>query len=250
MRKEGRYFTLIELLIVIAIIAILAALLLPALSLAREKARTISCAGNLRQISLAFIQYSIDQNGWGTTLFGQSNTSISYFIIRSFSESKYLGNLDIRSFSTTEATLPPGIFRCPSRRRLMATNIKIDYGTNAHLAGYGTYAPWKRYCEYGKYSATYPAANLFKIESVKNPARIVYLSDSSRGQPYFARKDTNNWDFNMSTNAYARDLPAHSMSANTAFADGHVQTLKENVLRQKIVAYSYWYNANTGTDID
>jgi prepilin-type N-terminal cleavage/methylation domain-containing protein len=74
---SGRAFTLIELLVVIAIIAILAALLLPALSAAKQKAWTAQCQSNLHQISLGMKLYADENNGfypesgatipWGST---------------------------------------------------------------------------------------------------------------------------------------------------------------------------------------
>ena len=59
-RRHGFGFTLIELLVVIAIISILAAILFPVFATAREKARQTTCASNLKQLGLAFAQYSQD----------------------------------------------------------------------------------------------------------------------------------------------------------------------------------------------
>ena len=62
--SRQRAFTLIEMLVVIAIIAILASLLFPALRSALERGRRTACRNNIRQIGLAMIQYAADHKGW------------------------------------------------------------------------------------------------------------------------------------------------------------------------------------------
>lgn len=110
-----KYFTMIELLIVISIILILLSILLPALQSAREKACMILCAGNLKQIGTAFTLYVNDHNEWmpGNFLFGNGGYSTpgrrAWWLIFD-KDLKYLSGTQYRS----GVVYAPKVMICPS----------------------------------------------------------------------------------------------------------------------------------------
>ena len=134
MKKKS--FTLIELLVVIAIIAILAAMLLPALSKARDKARLISCVSNLKQIGLDMEMYESDygQKPYGRIIVKDKNANCWF----SWNLLLY-GKLDFNLVNIWSGTPKSNyrILKCPSDTLPadVSDQPKISYGFNCNTLG-------------------------------------------------------------------------------------------------------------------
>jgi prepilin-type N-terminal cleavage/methylation domain-containing protein/prepilin-type processing-associated H-X9-DG protein len=117
-------FTLIELLVVISIIALLIAVLLPALAAARKSAQSIQCAANQRQVFVAMTAYSQNHNDWIAPIVMKVNGTNRFWPVGLGVE---VLNMQVTDFSTN-GIRPPGIFACPGSSHVMDGGVKSDWG--------------------------------------------------------------------------------------------------------------------------
>jgi prepilin-type N-terminal cleavage/methylation domain-containing protein/prepilin-type processing-associated H-X9-DG protein len=210
-RKCARAFTLIELLVVIAIIAILAAMLLPALSAAKQRAWTTSCNSNLHQVGLGMRMFADDNNEY----YPESGADI------------YWGAVDMTTGkpSWLEQIFPyvgnTNAYDCPGNVQL-PPNLRGPFnyfnGCNAAYVATGGFAPVK--------SSTIMFPSAFVLSG--DTAGTLNNGAGLQFDPLDADKDdySQNCVGGAAAPAITEYWQIHSKGQNVMFADGHSQWYK------------------------
>ena len=242
----GYGFTLVELLVVIAVIAILASLLMSALTRTKMRAQGTFCLNNTRQLTLAWKTYSDDRddrlpynlamNGEGSSQPVSSKTNLNW-VNDIMDWEVHLDNID--STGITDASLWPyarslGIYHCPADNVVSSVQAAAgwssrirSYSMNAMVGDAGAVSDGGR----NKNNPDY--VQFFTMSAISHPANIFIFLDEhpdSINDGYFLNKavDINYASSYAGKSSVAQwiDLPAsfHNGGASFSFADGHSES--------------------------
>jgi prepilin-type N-terminal cleavage/methylation domain-containing protein/prepilin-type processing-associated H-X9-DG protein len=192
-------FTLVELLAVIAIIGILAAIIIPVVGRTRSAARASQCAGNLRQLQLANMAYAADHKGGYVPVL--SNTAVPVVQTKWYENTEFLAYLDMKKSTNGK------FMRCPLATDT-TSSLYLSYGIN--FEGYA-----------GNYS-TPGYVRQVRVQDVVSPGNRMAFDDGLDWQIMNDGSSTYNGTEEYLIHAVAY---RHDDRANVVYFDGHTARL-------------------------
>lgn len=239
--RKIKGFTLVELLVVISIIAMLLAILMPALGKARELGRRIVCANNIKTMALGDQLYANESNDWHVPLINGLSPNNEHWFHNPLFIKLIAMQKRVRTEGPNVDTLPKE-YKCPTDKRTVMRGLFVDggviQGTSYGMNGMGLYSQLGGWHYYN--GSRPPLAHCLKVLQVVSPSRKFFFMDAVW---YVVNRDDaaykNRWDIYGDVMSYhAWDAPAyrHSEGANVVFYDWHLKYLK----KQQIYIYDEW----------